>query len=37
MSAPVRAFLLAALAEEIRGCAHAFGGPAHAWPARYGL
>jgi hypothetical protein len=37
MSAPVRAFLLAELAEEIRGCAALFGGPARAWPVRYGL
>jgi hypothetical protein len=37
MREPVRAFLLAELADEIRGCAHAFGGPAQAWPARYGL
>ena len=34
---PVRAFLLAELAEEIRGCANLFGGPAARWPARYGL
>lgn len=37
MPAPVKAFLLAELAEEIRGCAKAFGGPAQSWPARYGL
>ena len=37
LPAPVRAFLLAELAEEIRGCANLFGGPAARWPARYGL
>lgn len=34
---PIKAYLLGQLAEEIRGCAGLFGGPAGAWPARYGL
>jgi hypothetical protein len=34
---PIKAFLLDELAEEIRGCARLFGGPAEQWPARYGL
>jgi hypothetical protein len=37
MPDPVKAFLLAELAEEIRGCAEMFGGPAQQWPARYNL
>ena len=37
MPAPVRAYLLSELAEEIRVCARLFGGPAAHWPARYGL
>lgn len=34
---PIEAFLLDELAEEIRGCAELFGGPAKSWPGRYGL
>jgi len=37
LPAPVRAYLLDQLADEICGCAQLFGGPAKAWPARYGL
>jgi hypothetical protein len=34
---PIKSYLLDLLADEIRGCADVFGGPAKAWPARYGL
>lgn len=37
MPEPIKTFLLAQLADEIRGCAEMFGGPAKKWPARYNL
>ena len=37
MPEPIKAFLLAELTGEIRGCANVFGGPAQKWPARYEL
>jgi hypothetical protein len=37
MSAEIRARLAEYFAEELHACAKAFGGPAAAWPAKYGL
>jgi hypothetical protein len=37
MPARLQAMVAERLADEIRACAAALGGPAEAWPARYGL
>jgi hypothetical protein len=37
MPEPIKAFLLGELANEIRGCARMFAGPAQKWPTRHNL